>query len=136
MCEETTLILIKPKFTKASIIIQVQKALNDAGLITVNNGFSKFSKDDAKNFYINKKETNFYNELTDYISSGSVYGFVVKGEDAITKVKNIANLLRQKLPIMYDLETDVMRNVLHASCKAEGEDKIQLEIKIFLKNKQ
>ena len=128
--------MIKPNFTKASIIIDVQKEIMKLNLITKYNGFVNFSKEDAKNFYILKKDENYYDELVGYISSDKMYGFVVTGENAILKIKNLATNLRKTLALKYKLKTDVMKNVVHASYIKDGVKQIQNEIKIFLKNKR
>lgn len=133
---EQSLILIKPSFTMATVIIEVQKALIKAELETCSYGFANFSKEDAKVFYQNKKDEKYFDELTDYMSSGKVYGFVVKGDDAIRRTKTVANLLRDSLPKAKNLKTDVMRNIVHASCLDDGIENVKNEIKIFLKNKR
>lgn len=136
MNNEQTLILIKPNFTKVPVIIAVQKAINNTNLITKCSGFANFSYEEAKEFYINKKDTPFYNELANYLSSEKIYGFVVCGDNAITKIKSLATLLRTELPNTYNLKTDVMRNVVHASSLDDGKQKVQNEINLFLKNKR
>lgn len=132
---EQTLILIKPEFTKAKVIIEIQKEIMKEGYETINWGFAKFDKETAREFYKNKKDDSFYDELTDYMSSNNVYGFVVSGDNSIEGIKELACKIREEFPERFNLKTDKMRNIVHSSSINEGFAKVVKEIELYKKSK-
>lgn len=116
---ERTIVLIKPEFTKLNLIEAkvIEKILLNEDITLILQKKGKMSKKQARSFYIDKIEKSFYDELTEYMSSGEIIAFVFEGIDAIKTVRKIVEDLRTELKSFYNIKDDVMKNVLHATNK-------------------
>ncbi len=86
---ERTLSLIKPDGVKRDLIGEILRFYEKEGLKVVALKMLRLSKEEAKRFYIVHKERPFYEELTDYMSSGPIVALVLEGENAIAKCRQI-----------------------------------------------
>ncbi len=86
---EKTLVMIKPDGVERNLIGKIISIFEEKGLRVVALKKVRLSKEQAKAFYIVHKERPFYEELTDYMSSGPVVAMVLEGENAIKKVREI-----------------------------------------------
>ncbi len=86
---ERTLSLIKPDGVSRNLIGEVLTFFEKAGLKIVAMKMIRLTKEEAKRFYIVHKDRPFYDELTDYMSSGPIVALVLEGEDAIAKCRKI-----------------------------------------------
>ncbi len=86
---ERTLSLIKPDGVSRNLIGEILTFFEKAGLKIVAMKMIRLTKEEAKRFYIVHKERPFYDELTDYMSSGPIVALVLEGEDAIAKCRKI-----------------------------------------------
>jgi nucleoside-diphosphate kinase len=84
---EMTLSIVKPDGVKKNLIAEVIKRFEKNGLRIAALKMLKLSKDDAKGFYIVHKERPFYESLTSFMSEGPIVVMVIKGENAINKVR-------------------------------------------------
>lgn len=137
---ESCYIMLKPGFAdNYQIVKKVRTEIEKLNLCIRHQGYKKYTADEAKYHYIEKKEKPFYNELVLYLTSNEVYGFVVTGQDAIDKCRGLAERLRRELPKQFDLKTDVMKNVIHCTSKTTVDgQRLDLdsdrEIKLFCHN--
>jgi len=86
---ERTLSLIKPDGVSRNLIGEVLRFFEKEGLKVVALKMLHLTKEEAERFYIVHKDRPFYDELTDYMSSGPIVALVLEGEDAIAKCRKI-----------------------------------------------
>ncbi|NPB10023.1 MAG: nucleoside-diphosphate kinase [Thermodesulfobacteria bacterium] len=89
MAVERTLSMIKPDGVSRDIIGEVLSFFEKGGLKIVAMKMLRLTKQQAEEFYIVHKGKPFYDELTDYMSSGPIVALVLEGEDAIAKCRKI-----------------------------------------------
>ena len=121
---ERTLSIVKPDGVKKNLIAEVIKRFEKNGLRIAALKMLKLSKDDAKGFYIVHKERPFYESLTSFISEGPIVVMVIKGENAINKVREIMGATNPKdaAPgtIRADFASDIEHNIVHGSDSKES----------------
>ena len=134
---ETSYVMIKPEFANYdSVITEVVKRLENAGLIIKEQAQIKYLPEDAKKHYVAHIDKSFYPELESYITSDVAFGMVVCGENAIAKIRELVGAtknpaegtIRHDIPKQLGLELRITQNVVHASDCTEAAD---VEIKIF-----
>lgn len=81
--------MIKPDGVSRDIIGEVLSFFEKGGLKIVAMKMLRLTKQQAEEFYIVHKGKPFYDELTDYMSSGPIVALVLEGEDAIAKCRKI-----------------------------------------------
>lgn len=86
---ERTLVMIKPDGVERALIGKIIAIFEEKGLRVVALKKIKLSKEKAKKFYEVHKERPFFEDLTDYVSSGPVVAMVLEGENAVNRVREI-----------------------------------------------
>ena len=81
--------MIKPDGVSRNLIGEVLRFFEKEGLKIVAMKMLHLTKEVAKQFYIVHKDKPFYEELTDYMSSGPIVALVLEGEDAIARRRKI-----------------------------------------------
>ena len=89
MAIERTFSMIKPDATKRNLTGAITKMLEDGGLRVVAAKRIHMSLREAEGFYAVHKERPFFQELTEFMSSGPTVVQVLEGEDAIAKNREI-----------------------------------------------
>ena len=89
MATERTLSIIKPDATKRNLTGAINKKFEDAGLRIVAQKRIHLTKAQAGKFYEVHAERPFYDELTEFMSSGPVVVQVLEGEGAIAKNREV-----------------------------------------------
>lgn len=121
---ERTLSIVKPDGVKKNLIGEVIKRFEKNGLRIAALKMLKLSKDDAKGFYIIHKGRPFYESLTTFMSEGPIVVMVIKGENAINKVREIMGATNPKdtAPgtIRSDFASDIEHNIVHGSDSKES----------------
>ena len=134
---ETSYVMIKPEFANfTSVIEEVIKRLENAGLTIKEQAKIKYTAEDAKQHYVAHVGKDFYPELEAYITSDVAYGMVVCGENAIARIRELVGAtknpaegtIRCDIPKQLGLELRITQNVVHASDCIEAAEQ---EIKIF-----
>ncbi len=129
---ERTLVMIKPDGVSRNLMGKIIGIFEEKGLKVVALKKVKLSKAQAQAFYIVHKGKPFYEELTDYMSSGPVVALVLEGEEAIKRVREIMGATDPKeaeegtIRKLYAL--DKGRNTVHGSDSPESAQK---EISFF-----
>ncbi len=129
---ERTLVMIKPDGVSRNLMGKIIGIFEEKGLKVVALKKVKLSKAQAQAFYIVHKGKPFYDELTDYMSSGPVVALVLEGEEAIKRVREIMGATDPKeaeegtIRKLYAL--DKGRNTVHGSDSPESAQK---EISFF-----
>ncbi|NPA49509.1 MAG: nucleoside-diphosphate kinase [Thermodesulfobacteria bacterium] len=89
MAVERTLSMIKPDGVSRNIIGEVLSFFEKGGLRIVAMKMLRLTKEQAQEFYVVHKDKPFYDELTDYMSSGPIVALVLEGENAISRCREI-----------------------------------------------
>lgn len=67
-------------------------------------------------------------ELVDYLTSDKAFGMIYEGKDALTVCRSTVEEMRHSLQEEFNVETDVMRNILHCSSKTKvGDTMLELD---------
>lgn len=129
---ERTLSIVKPDGVKKNIIGEVIGRFEKAGLKIVELKMVTLSKEEAGKFYEVHSERPFYNDLTDFMSSGAIVPMAIEGDDAIKKVRDIMGATNpadaDAGTIRKDFADSIDANIVHGSDAAET---AEVEIKYF-----
>lgn len=89
MATERTFSIIKPDATKLGVIGKIVARFEEEGLRIVAMKKIHMSKRVAEGFYAVHRGRPFFDELTDFMSSGPCVVMVLEGEDAILENRRI-----------------------------------------------
>ncbi len=124
MAVERTLVIIKPDAVKKEAIGDIIRIFEENDLKVVAMKMIRMSKEQAKGFYIVHKDRPFYDELTDFMSSGACVPMVLEGENAIERVRELIGATdpakAAEGTVRRKYGTDVGRNAVHASDSPES----------------
>ena len=116
---ERTLSIVKPDAVKKNAIGEILRRFEAAGLRIVAARLTHLDRATAGRFYEVHKARPFFNDLTDFMSSGPIFVSVLEGENAIAKNREIMGPTDStKAPagtIRRDFGTDVEKNACHGS---------------------
>ena len=116
---ERTLSIIKPDGVRRGLIGDVVKMLEQNDLNIVAMKMVHMSKDQAKGFYAVHRERPFYEDLTDFMSSGPAVVMVLEGENVIARYRELMGATNYKEAaegtIRQKFATDIEKNVVHGS---------------------
>lgn len=129
MALEKTLSIIKPNAVAKKNIGAIINMLEGAGLRVIGMKMVNLTKRDAQQFYAIHKERSFFQELVDFMTSGTVVVMALEGENAVLKNRDImgatdpkkaaANTIRAKFG------EGIEANAVHGSDSAEnGENEV------------
>ncbi|HEY7556732.1 MAG TPA: nucleoside-diphosphate kinase [Candidatus Binatia bacterium] len=134
MSVEKTLSIVKPDAVARSLIGEILKRFEAAGLKIVAGKLLRLTPQRAQTFYDVHKERPFFASLCSYMSSGPIFVAVLEGENAILKnreimgatdpAKAVAGTIRK------DFGKDVEQNAVHGS---DGPDTAASEIAFFFR---
>jgi nucleoside-diphosphate kinase len=84
-----TFTMIKPDAVGSHYIGPILEQINAAGFQIIALKLLKMSKEDAGRFYVVHKDRPFYNELTQYMSSGPIVAAVLQKDQAVTEFRKL-----------------------------------------------
>jgi nucleoside-diphosphate kinase len=129
---ETTLSLVKPDGVRKNYVGEVIRRFEQKGLKVVGLRMLQLSKHEAEGFYVVHKNRPFFNDLTAFMSSGSIVAMALRGESAIKKVREIMGATdpkaAEKGSIRGDLGGGIEENVVHGS---DSKESAQFELPYF-----
>ncbi len=129
---ERTLSIIKPDAVGRSVIGEILRRFEAAGLKIVATKMVTLSKVEADGFYAVHKERPFFGSLTSFMSSGPVLVSVLEGEGAIQVNRKIMGATNPEEAdegtIRKDFATDIEQNAVHGS---DASETAQWEIAYF-----
>jgi nucleoside-diphosphate kinase len=132
MATEYTFSIIKPDATKRNITGKVNAVIEEAGLQIVAQKKVLLSRQSAETFYGEHKERPFFGELVDFMISAPVVLQVLKGENAISKYREVMGATNpddaDEGTIRKLFANSVGENSVHGSDSAESAKK---EISFF-----
>jgi nucleoside-diphosphate kinase len=119
MAVERTLSIVKPDGVARSLIGEVYRRFESAGLRIVAARMLKLTQQQAELFYAVHRERPFYRDLVRYMSSGPVMAQVLEGDGSIAKNRDIMGATDPKKAapgtIRADLAHSIEQNVVHGS---------------------
>lgn len=131
---ENTLAIIKPDTVKKNAIGKIIQRIEEEGFSINEMKMLHLSQEDAKGFYMVHKDKSFYENLTNFMSSGKIIVMVLEREDAI---KTWRDVMGATDPAMAEPGTlrrqfgfSVERNATHGS---DAADTAKWEIDYFFK---
>ncbi|MCD6453473.1 MAG: nucleoside-diphosphate kinase [Dehalococcoidales bacterium] len=129
---EKALVLIKPDATQRNLTGAIINRLEQAGLRLVAIKMIHLDKALARHHYDIHQGKPFFNDLIDYITSGSTVAAIFEGEKAVEISRKTAGATdpakAETGTIRADFGLDVQRNSIHASDSPETALK---EIRLF-----
>ena len=133
---EKTLAIIKPDAMKKKAVGKIIQRIEEEGFIISGLKMLHLSKEQAKGFYIVHQDKQFYESLTDFMSSGEIVVMVLEREDAINHWRKVMGAtdpaLAEPGTIRHTYGFSVERNAVHGS---DGPDTAVWEIDYFYKEK-
>ena len=121
---ERTLSLIKPDGVEKGLTGEIIKRFEIAGIRIAALKLMRLTKERAQSFYAEHKAKPFYDELTDFMSSGPIVAMMLEGENVILKNRDImgATDYRKASPgtIRHDFARDLTKNTVHGSDSVES----------------
>ena len=134
MSVEKTLSIVKPDAVGRSLIGEILKRFEAAGLKIVAGKLLRLTPEQAQAFYAVHKERPFFASLCSYMSSGPIFVAVLEGENAILKNREIMGATDPAKAaagtIRKDFGRDVEQNAVHGS---DGPDTAAIEIAFFFR---
>ncbi len=136
MNAEQTLLLIKPDAVKRNLIGEILARVEKREFKIVGLKMVKLKVEDAKRFYQVHQEKHFFDELIDFVSSGSVVAALLKKENAVQDLRKLVGNTdpqkSEKGTIRCDFGLGVTKNSVHAS---DSKDTARFEIDFFFSGK-
>ena len=86
---EKTLAIIKPDAIKKKLAGKIIQRIEDEGFKISGLKMLRLNKEEAKGFYIIHKDKQFYESLTDFMSSGEIVIMVLERENAISHWRQV-----------------------------------------------
>ena len=129
---ENTLSLIKPDGVRRNLVGEIIRRFEQNGLKVTAMKMLWFSKKEAEGFYIIHKDRPFYDSLTSFMSSGPIVALVLRGENAISKTRELMGATNPaeavKGTIRRDLAESIEANIVHGS---DSKGSTEFEIPYF-----
>ena len=116
---ERTLSIIKPDGVKRGLIGEIVKRLEQNRLNIIAMKMIHMTKDQAKGFYAVHQQRPFFENLTDFMSSGPAGVMVLAGENVIVRYRELMGATNYEEAaegtIRREFATDIEKNVVHGS---------------------
>jgi nucleoside-diphosphate kinase len=129
---ERTLALIKPDAVRRNLQGEIIQRIHKAGFKIVAVKTLRLTKEEAGGFYAVHRERPFFQELTDFMSSGKTFAMVLEGENAIVRWRETMGATDPKKAapgtIRHDFGSSIGSNCTHGS---DAPDTATFEISYF-----
>lgn len=124
MSHEQTLSIIKPDAVADNKIGEIFSYFEKAGLEIVGIKMQRLTVEQAKAFYAVHAHRPFFQELIQFMTEGPIVAFVVEGENAISRTRELMGATNPKEAalgtIRRDFGTSIERNAIHGSDTPEN----------------
>ncbi len=129
---ERTFVMVKPDGVQRGLIGEIISRFEERGLKLVGAKFMQIDDDLAAEHYAEHEDKPFFDDLTDFITSGPVMAMVLEGQDAVAQVRTMMGETdpAESAPgtIRGDFGLDLGRNVIHGSDTEEGSAEREIEL--------
>ena len=127
MATNRTFTMIKPEAVENRNIGAILERINAAGFTIVAMKKTLLSAEKAGEFYYMHKDRPFYPELVKFMTSGPCVPFVIKGENAILKVRELMGATDPSEAdagtIRADFADSIDKNIIHGSDSKESAER-------------
>ena len=135
MSNQKTLSIIKPDAVKAGHADAINLMIKNSGLKILKKKKLKLSKEEAQKFYAVHSDKPFYDELCEFMTSGSIIVQMIEGENAIELYRKIMGATNpaeaDKNTIRKKFATSIQENAVHGS---DSEDNALKELNFFFQD--
>jgi nucleoside-diphosphate kinase len=129
---ERTFLMVKPDGVQRGIAGDIVSRFEERGLKLVGAKFMQISQDLAEQHYAEHEDKPFFEDLTDFITSGPVLAMVWEGQDAVAQGRRMMGatdpLEAAPGTIRGDYGLDLGRNVIHGSDTEEGSAEREIDL--------
>jgi len=129
---ERTFVMVKPDGVQRGLIGDIISRFEDRGLKLVGAKLMQIDQELAEEHYAEHEDKPFFEDLTDFITSGPVMAMVWEGQDAIAQVRKMMGATdpADSAPgtIRGDFGLDMGRNVIHGSDTEPGSAEREIEL--------
>ena len=124
MAVERTLAIVKPDAVEKNLVGEIVRRIQEAGFVLRAIKMVRLSKAEAEGFYAVHQGRPFFDELTDFMSSGPCVPMVLEKENAIADYRKLIGATdpaeAEAGTIRADLAEDKGRNAVHGSDSVEN----------------
>ena len=124
---DRTFAIIKPDAVKNGHTGKIYDRILKAGFTILSAKLLRMTKKQAEGFYEIHKERPFYNELTDFMSSGACMVLVLQRDDAVNAWRETIGETNHEEAelgtIRKDFATNIQENAVHGSDSNENAEK-------------
>jgi nucleoside-diphosphate kinase len=124
MTVEKTFCIVKPDAVSKKSLGAILALLEDENFTIIAGKLVKLSLDEARQFYSVHKERPFYNELVNYMTSGSVFIAVLEGENGVARYRDLMGATdpkkAQEGTIRARFGASIEENAVHGSDSLEN----------------
>ena len=124
---ELTLSIIKPDAVRKRLIGEIIARIEKGGLQIAAMRMTSLSKREAETFYEVHREKHFFDSLTDFMSSGPIVVAILRGENAVSRYRELMGATNPKDAvsgtIRRDFASDVEKNAVHGSDSPENAER-------------
>ena len=135
MSNQKTLSIIKPDAVKAGHADAINLMIKNSGLKILKKKELQLSKEEAQKFYVVHSDKPFYDELCEFMTSGSIIVQMIEGKNAIELYRKIMGATNpakaDKNTIRKKFATSIQENAVHGS---DSEDNALKELNFFFKD--
>ncbi len=124
MARQRTLAILKPDCVRKGLIGEVLRRIQDAGFTVKAMKMTRLTKQTAGGFYAVHKERPFFDELTDFMSSGPCVPVVLEKENAIEDFRALIGATNPaeaaEGTVRKEFADSVGENIVHGSDSVEN----------------
>lgn len=124
MASERTLTILKPDCVRKNLIGEVTRRIQEAGFNIVAMKMTRLTKDTAGGFYAVHRERPFFDELTDFMSSGACVPMILEKENAVEDFRKLIGATNPadaaEGSIRKDFADSLGENIVHGSDSVEN----------------
>jgi len=121
---QQTLSIIKPDAVQRDLCGEILKRIEAGGLKIKALKMLELSKKEARGFYAVHQDKPFFDDLTDFMSSGPIVVSVLEGENAVWAYRDIMGATNpaeaSPTTIRKDFGLDIEKNSVHGSDSPEN----------------
>lgn len=114
-----TLLIIKPNAVKKNVSGEIISIIENNNIKIINIKMLQLNENEAKIFYKEHDKKPFYQELITFITSGSIIALILKGDNVISKVRDLIGHTdfkkAKKGTIREKFADSLTENAVHAS---------------------
>jgi nucleoside-diphosphate kinase len=129
---ERTLSIVKPDGVEKSLVGEVVRRFEKAGLRVVALKMTRLDEKGAAGFYAVHRERPFFGSLVSFMTSGPIVPMVIEGENAVAAVRKLMGATDPAKAgsgtLRRDFAASIERNLVHGS---DGPDTARFEIGYF-----